>query len=158
MGSCLCFAAFFLSIRVCMCSKLQEWIFSLFLFESVQALEWEKSSHSKMALSRLNKSLELSSWQPCDSIAVHVVDGDNFVRLIRQKRWWERESPNQNRIDDKMFKTEFTGFLLHFYVWFYASFMVIFCFYCNLMRHKLHTKKRTRRPSINKCLSRWIAV
>lgn len=106
---------------VCMCSKLQEWIFSLFLFESVQALEWEKS-HSKMALSLLNKSLELSSWRRCDSIAVHVVDGDNFVRLIRQKRWWERESPNQNRIDDKMFKIEFTGFLLHFYVSFYSSF------------------------------------
>lgn len=128
MGSCLCFAAFFLFCP-CACARNFRSGFSPSSCLNLCKLSNGKSRIQKWHWVCCNKSLELSSWQRCDSIAVHVVNGDNFVRLIRQKRWRERESPNQNRIDDKMFKIEFTGFLLHFYVWFYASFIPVLWLY-----------------------------
>lgn len=74
----------------------------------------------------------------------------------RNRQWWENAKSKSNRRQDVLYRVYwlFIAFLCSPLCEFYSFFIVIFCFYCNLMRHKLHTKN----PSINKCLSRWSAV
>lgn len=46
---------------------------------------------------------------------------NDIVSNETERRWWANVERNQ--IEDEMLYGEFTGFLLHFYVWFYVSFI-----------------------------------
>lgn len=162
-----------------MCLNLErsgEW-FENFFFVQFTSSFWrmkKQQNHSKRNSDRLNwkhrnrwETVELGSWLwACRTWRASITSLANISMTkhisARSGRWWETKNRQiKIRSTTRCFISTLLALLLHFYVPFYVNFipLVIFCFYCRLMRqHKLQGKEREREWSINKCLSRWIAV